>query len=88
MLQGVVSAPSKVTYEKSTHAATRTPNSRLMTAKSIRCRVVMYVVRSRGSRPAIARTRLMNDGFRCPAARVGGVGGASWTRRTQGAEAL
>ena len=54
----------------------------------MRCRIVMYVARSRGSRPTIARTRLMKDGFGCPAARVGGVGGASWTRKTQGAEAL
>ena len=59
-----------------------------MIAKSVRCRIVIYVASSLGSFPAKARMKLQKLGFSCAAARVGGVGGASWTRKMQGAATL
>lgn len=50
-----------------THTPTRTPNASVRMAKSKRSRSDMYVGRSRGSRPAMARMNDTNDGFFCEA---------------------
>ena len=71
-----------------TYAATSTPKTNARTVKSKRSRIVMYVGRSLGSRPTMARRKLQILGLCWAAANVGGVGGSSRTRKMRGETTL